>query len=186
MSHQVMDTIDDYAAVIAPETVRLERILPGPLERVWSYIVDPDKRKLWFADGPMELHAGGAVSLIWRNSELSRDDVAPPEQLAKHAGESRAQGTVTACDPPHRISFTWAHPGDPETEATFELTPRGDKVLLVVTHRRLSTDGLVLGVSSGWHSHLAVLRAVLEESEPPKFWATFAKLRETYRHRYGM
>ena len=26
-------------------TVRFERILPGPIERVWSYIVESDKRR---------------------------------------------------------------------------------------------------------------------------------------------
>jgi len=181
-----MDPVADYAVVTAPETVRLERLLPGHVERVWSYLVEPDKRKLWFADGPMELRAGGAVSLIWRNSQLSKDDVAPPERFAKNGGESRAEGKVTAYEPPHRLSFTWAHAGDPETEATFELVPRGEQVLLVVTHRRLSTDGLILGVSTGWHAHLMMLRARLEDREPPKFWANFAELQEAYRERYGM
>jgi uncharacterized protein YndB with AHSA1/START domain len=175
-----------YAERIAPEEVRLERDLPGPIERVWAYLVEPDKRKLWFADGPMDLQVGGAVHLIWRNSQLTPNDVPPPAQYAQHVGESRASGTITAYDPPHRLSFTWAHPGDPETEATFELQPEGDRVKMIVTHRRLVTDGLVLGVSAGWHSHLAILEAKLAESEPPKFWATLGKLRETYRQRYGM
>jgi uncharacterized protein YndB with AHSA1/START domain len=186
MNDHAFDTMDDYGVVAAPETVRLERLLPGPVERVWSYIVEPDKRKLWFADGPMDLRVGGAVSLIWRNSELSKNDIPAPEWFASNGGEARGQGTVTAYDPPHRIAFTWAHTGDPETEATFELAPRGDKVLLVVTHRRLVTDGLILGVSAGWHSHLAVLRAQLEGTEPPKFWATFAKMRQAYSQRLGM
>jgi uncharacterized protein YndB with AHSA1/START domain len=182
MNDIATSTIDDYAVVTAPETIRIERVLPGPIERVWAYLVDPDKRKLWFADGPMDLRVGGAVELIWRNAELSPNDAPPPGKSA----EMRAPGTITAYDPPHRISFTWAHTGDPETEATFELTPRGDKVVLVITHRRLITNGLVLGVSAGWHTHLAVLQAKLEETESPKFWATFGKLREVYSKRYGM
>jgi len=28
--------------------------LPGPIERVWEYLTDPDKRARWFAGGPME------------------------------------------------------------------------------------------------------------------------------------
>jgi uncharacterized protein YndB with AHSA1/START domain len=186
MTEAIQVPTSDYAVRTGPEVVRLERDLPGPVERVWAYLVDPEKRKLWFADGPMELREGGAVHLIWRNSQLTPNDVPPPEQYAKHGGESRASGTMTAYDPPHRISFTWAHPGDPETEATFELEPNGDRVTMVVTHRRLVTDGLVLGVSAGWHSHLAILEAKLAEREPPKFWAMLGKLRETYRQRYGM
>src|SRR5688572_29818333 len=40
---------------IAPDTVRMERLFPGPVERVWEFLVDPDKRALWLAGGPMEL-----------------------------------------------------------------------------------------------------------------------------------
>src|SRR5258708_9447915 len=31
----------------APATVRLERLLPGPLERAWAYLIDAAKRKTW-------------------------------------------------------------------------------------------------------------------------------------------
>jgi uncharacterized protein YndB with AHSA1/START domain len=186
MTDMITFPTSDYATRVAPEVVRLERDLPGPIERVWAYLVDPDKRKLWFADGPMEPRTGGVVHLVWRNAQLGADDVPPPEKFARNGGESRASGTVTAWDPPRRVSFTWAHAGDPETEATFELEPAGDRVRMIVTHRRLVTDGLVLGVSAGWHTHLTVLEAKLAEHEPPGFWRTFGALRDAYRDRYGM
>jgi uncharacterized protein YndB with AHSA1/START domain len=185
MNDIATETSADYGAITAPETVRIERLLPGPIERVWAYLVEPEKRKLWFADGPMEPSIGGAVELIWRNSKLSKGDVPAPDGFGDANGEARGRGTVTAYDPPHRLGFTWAHTGDPETEAVFELSPRGDKVMLVITHRRLTTNGLVLGVSAGWHTHLEILRAQLEDHEPPKFWATFGRMREVYRRRYG-
>lgn len=42
---------------------------------------------------------------------------------------------------------------------TYELTPRSDnKVLLRLTHRRLSDDPAVrVSVSAGWHTHLSIL-----------------------------
>jgi len=172
----------EFGAITAPETVRIERLLPGPIERVWAYLVEPEKRKLWFADGPMAHRVGGAVELIWRNSRLSKDDAPAPDGFGD---EARGQGTVTTFDPPRRLGFTWAHHAKPETEALFELSPRGDQVMLVITHRRLTTNDLVLGVSAGWHAHLEVLRAKLEDHEPPKFWATFGRMREVYRRRYG-
>lgn len=179
------DPIDDYGVQTAPETLRIERILPGPLERVWAYVVEPDKRKLWFADGTMDLRVGGQVSLIWRNSTLSTDDVAPPARFAKDGGVVKSLGTVTACEPPHLLIFTWGEDwdGDAATEATFELSTHGRNVLLAITHRRLRTMDLLTGVSAGWHTHLAVLRARLEGVEPPKFWATFAQLKAVYTER---
>ena len=124
------------------------------------------------------------MHLIWRNAELTPGDEAAPAQFGDSRGESHGHGTVTACEPMHRLAFTWAHTGEPETEATFELTPRGDQVDLVVTHRRLRTDGLILGVSAGWHAHLAVLAARLGETEAPKFWSTFGRLKKVYGERY--
>ena len=35
--------------MIEPGTVKLERLLPGPVERVWAYITESDKR------APLEL-----------------------------------------------------------------------------------------------------------------------------------
>ena len=185
MNDIAMDQATGYGRITAPEPVRIERTLPGPIERVWAYLVEPEKRKLWFADGPMERRVGGAVDLIWRNSSLSKDDVPSPDGFGDANGESRGHGTVTAYDPPRRLGFTWAHAGEPETEALFELSPRGEQVALVITHRRLVSNGLVLGVSAGWHTHLDVLHARLEDRDAPKFWATFGRLREVYRTRYG-
>lgn len=30
--------MDTYGTVIAPNTIRFERLLPGPIERVWAYL----------------------------------------------------------------------------------------------------------------------------------------------------
>ncbi|HPF91720.1 MAG TPA: hypothetical protein PLL57_13755 [Flavobacteriales bacterium] len=41
-----MNTTNDkrMGELIAPNTIRFTRVLPGPIERVWSYLVDPEKR----------------------------------------------------------------------------------------------------------------------------------------------
>lgn len=46
-----MDTIpgtvvaEPYATMPAPATVRIERILPGLIERVWAYLTESEKRR---------------------------------------------------------------------------------------------------------------------------------------------
>ena len=46
--------MNDYGELIDSSTVRFERMLPGPIERVWSYIVESDKRKQWLCAGDIE------------------------------------------------------------------------------------------------------------------------------------
>ena len=49
----------DYGVRTAPDTVRIERLLPGPIERVWQYLTDPQLRAQWFAGGELEPRTGG-------------------------------------------------------------------------------------------------------------------------------
>ena len=49
-----------------PGTVRLERLLPGPIERVWAYLTESDKRATWFAAGTFDLlHPGHLDYFEW-------------------------------------------------------------------------------------------------------------------------
>jgi uncharacterized protein YndB with AHSA1/START domain len=36
---------DEYGAITRPGTFRIERLLPGPIERVWAYMTEPEKRR---------------------------------------------------------------------------------------------------------------------------------------------
>ena len=55
--------MDDYGVVTEPGTVRIQRALPGPIERVWDYLTDSEKRGTWLAKGAMEPNVGGRVEL---------------------------------------------------------------------------------------------------------------------------
>ncbi|HSJ02430.1 MAG TPA: SRPBCC domain-containing protein, partial [Verrucomicrobium sp.] len=69
-----------YGLVTEPGTLRIERLLPGPIERVWAYLVEPEKRRRWFADGRLEQKAGGHMELKFRHHELSRPGEEVPEE----------------------------------------------------------------------------------------------------------
>ena len=83
----------EHGVVTEAGSVRFERLLPGPIERVWAYLVDPDKRRLWLADGAMDARPGGAFEYVWRNSELAGNDDPVPEKYAAYA-EHRMTGHV--------------------------------------------------------------------------------------------
>lgn len=184
MNTQDLNTQDlnGYATREAADTLRFERLLPGPVERVWAYLTEPAKRRLWLADGPMELTPGGAVNLVFRNGELNAGQK-PPESAAKFAGEIHNDGVVLACEPGRRLSFTWEAGSPGESEVTFELAPVGEKVRLTVTHRRLARRATLLGVASGWHAHLTLLEQELTGHERPALYPLFARYRAEYEQR---
>ena len=44
-------TRDAYGTLIEPTTLKIQRLLPGPIERIWAYLVESDKRRKWLAAG---------------------------------------------------------------------------------------------------------------------------------------
>ncbi len=74
--------MSDYGIVTEAGAVRFERLLPGPIERVWAYLTDPEKRATWLAAGPMELRVGGPVELNFHHADLSAEKT-PPERYKK-------------------------------------------------------------------------------------------------------
>ena len=161
-----------------PAEVRLVRTLPGPIERIWDYLTDPEKRSRWFAGGPMELRKGGKFTLHFQHKNLAPDETPPEEHQCHHDGSSM-DGIITRCEPPRVLAFTFGSTG--ESEATFELTPQGKNVLLVLTHRARGEDvPYMAGFGAGWHTHVAHLIALLEGAPRPPFWPLHAKLRADY------
>jgi uncharacterized protein YndB with AHSA1/START domain len=171
---------EEYGVLMDSETFRIERLLPGPIERVWSYLTDPERRRKWFGGGPMELRAGGSVELQFRFSELSAES-APTEQ----EDSCSVAGRVTRCDPPRFLSYTWGSDRD-ASEVTFELSARGEQVLLVITHRRLKNREMAVKVASGWHTHLELLCDHFNDREPRQFWTTKTRLESEYREQVGV
>jgi uncharacterized protein YndB with AHSA1/START domain len=174
--------MNEYVTDLATDTVRLERSLPGPIERVWSYITDSDKRQTWLARGPIDQTEGGAIELTWENDKLSNDsDDEAPENF-KGGKTHTMKGRVIACEPPTLLSFTW--PGDSgESQVTFELSPKGERVQLVLTHSRLASRDGKIGVSGGWHAHIGILEDILENRTPRPFWKNFNRLHAEYKAR---
>jgi hypothetical protein len=75
------------------------------------------------------------------------------------------------------VSYTF----DDESDVTFELTPQGKTVQLVLTHRSRGTDlPFLTGYASGWHTHLTLLIAELEGAPRPSFWSLHLRLRADY------
>lgn len=165
-----------YGTLLEPTTFRIERRLPGPIERVWSYLTDSDLRQKWLASGVMDLKVGAPFELVWQNDRLTDDPGQRPEEFGE---EHRMTSRILQVDPPRKLVFSWFETG----EVTIDLIPDGDGVLLTLTHRRLSGRSGLLSVSAGWHAHLDVLAARLAGVPFGTFWDKWRALKEDYTRR---
>ena len=77
---------DSYGEFIEKGTIRFERLLPGPIERVWAYLTETDKTGKWLASGEMELKVGGKVKLIFNHDNLSSNPDPVPEKYKDFEG----------------------------------------------------------------------------------------------------
>ncbi|WP_158046393.1 SRPBCC family protein [Skermanella pratensis] len=171
---------DGMGTVVEPGAIRFERLLPGPIERVWAYLTESEKRGQWLASGEMEPRAGSAFSLHFDNSGLSPQRVPTPERFRRYDTGITTSHEVTRCEPPHVLAFTWGGGTEEPSEVTFELAREGEGVRLVLTHRRLPDAPSLTNVGAGWHSHLAILADKLSGRTPPSFWTLFDKLEAVY------
>lgn len=170
-----------YGRIVAPGEVRLERLLPGPIETVWEFLTDSEKRGEWLGTGPMELKVGGKANLTFRHSDLSPHKVpAPAKYKELDASGHTSEHIITKVEAPRLLAFTWP----PNSEVTFELKPQGSQVLLTVTHRQLANRTEMVMVSGGWHSHLEILVKRAHGQTPPAFWTVFGEIEAAYEELY--
>jgi uncharacterized protein YndB with AHSA1/START domain len=165
-------TNSSLGEITGPASIRFVRRLPGPIERVWSYLADSELRGQWLAPGPL---GDGKLDLTFRHADLSPHQEAPPAGFS--GGSHLLSCKVLEMAPPHRLVFTWGE--DVGSVVTFELTPHEGDVLLTVSQTGLKR-GDMLSVATGWHTHLAMLVARAEGRTPPAFWTIWKTLDGVY------
>lgn len=169
-------TLDDFGVLTEPATLKIERLLPGPIERVWAYLTESELRRKWLAAGEMEMKAGAPFEFVWRNDELSDP---PGQRPPGFPEEHRLECRITEVDPPRKLAITWGNTGG----VTFQLEHKGKDVLLTLIHRRLPDRATLLNVSAGWHMHLDTLVARINGAEPKSFWTGWSRLKGEYEAR---
>jgi uncharacterized protein YndB with AHSA1/START domain len=135
--------------------VKLERVLPAEIERVFDAWANAETMSRWFVVEPTwtvkavnELRVGGAFRI-----EMDRGD-----------------GTVFVCwgeyleiERPNRLVFTWssAVPAIQRSRVTIELTARGTMTALVLLHEALPDTPEGRAHTVGWEGSLTNLERFL-------------------------
>ena len=160
-----------------PATLTIQRLLPGPIERVWAYLTESDLRRQWLAAGEMEMKVGAPVRA--RLAQRRADRPARPA-----AGRLRRASTGCRAGSPSSIRpASSPSPGQAAATSPSSWSRKGNEVLLTVIHRRLPDRATLLGVGAGWHMHLDILVARATGTRAGPFWDGWSRLQQEYDRR---
>ena len=108
----------------------MQRLLPGPIERIWAYLTESDLRRRWLAAGEMTLEVGAPFEFVWRNDELTDPPGARPDGVRRRAPDAVAHHRARPAAPAR------LHLGR-QRRRLDRARAAGRKVLLTLIHRRL-------------------------------------------------
>jgi uncharacterized protein YndB with AHSA1/START domain len=146
----------------ADRTVRLERVVPAAIDRVWRMWTEPDRLARWLGR-VVEGTPGPASRFV----------------LAMDVDET-ATCDVTDWQPPHHLALTWHYTGEERTTLRIELADIGDGTTrLVLEHEGVAPVGLS-EYGAGWQLHLEALTARLTDRAAPDFRTEFRPLVAAY------
>jgi uncharacterized protein YndB with AHSA1/START domain len=152
--------------LVEPTTLRFERLLPGPIDRVWEYLTRPELLTTWLSvAAAIDVREGGKVDLTMDHGKKGQLESVKDKLVDADKITPKVHGTVTRVVPGRAIAYTWedvmsdpAAPLSGKSEVTFELEPRGEDVLLTLTHRRIIPKFAPQSLG-GWHTLLDILEA---------------------------
>jgi len=122
--------------------VEREAVLDAPADQVWEALTDERLLGEWLAEeAELEPEPGGRASF-------------------RFADGTEKEGTVLRVEEERELAFTWARPGEPETEVELTLVPLVSGTRLVVTERAAAAAPTALA-GAAWGVRLSALQLVL-------------------------
>lgn len=168
--------MNNMGIIVNSHTVRIERLLPGPLDRVWQYFTKPEFVAQWLMECTLEPQLHGLISLKSEpipEGTIANDNIEPQVTFIR--------GLIGEFDPPHLIAYSWNQDiYGVATNLRVELEQRGDQVFVVLTHSNLDPE-FMAAVAAGWHANFEMLIALLRGEAKPDLFPLFNKLLDEYR-----
>lgn len=157
-------------------SIRLEFVLPVPIEVAWSHLAEAELLSAWLS---------AEVTGELAESEQIDVQLASESPLSPLLGTTLS-GAVDQFTPPQHLTFTLKTLGGEEGVAThvaFELEEKSDapgKTVLTLTQTRVETEKRP-DFALAWLTHLEVLQDRLKGEVPLPLAEIFSNLEEHYR-----
>lgn len=164
----------EQTEILSGDTLRVERLLRAPPQRIWDHLADSAKRARWFCAGDDLREAGQHFAFGFNHTRITPEQRPGAAPRDPHEPDFMSPGQVLAFEPPRLLRFAWEQkPGKP-SQVTFELIPHAEGTLVVITHARLPGREDVVNVGGGWNAHLDMLEDELAARAHGRFWSQFA------------
>jgi uncharacterized protein YndB with AHSA1/START domain len=142
-------------------TLRLQRVLPGPRERVFRACAEPGELERWW--GPHGFTTPH-IELDLRVGGRYRFAMQPPDGEVFHLS-----GEFRAVDPPALLEYTFrwepADPDDRETIVTVSLRDLGESTEFRLVQSGFATEERLALHDSGWTDSLERLDSLLSRED---------------------
>jgi uncharacterized protein YndB with AHSA1/START domain len=126
----------------AERKVKREAVLDAPVREVWDALTDERLLSEWLADEvELDPEPGGHASFRFADREERR-------------------GTVLRVEDERALAFTWARPGEQETEVELILEPLVTGTRLMVTERASAATPMAAS-DTAWKMRLEALRRAI-------------------------
>ncbi|MFE4175035.1 SRPBCC family protein [Streptomyces sp. NPDC056909] len=145
-------------------SLRMERGLAHPPEKVWAALTDPVALARWFpSEVTLDLVPGGAMGFHFPGD--------PEPGLA---------GTVTDAEEPRLFAFTWG-----ADHLSWTITPDGEGSSLTLVHTFGDRPGAA-SFAAGWHLCMTALDRLLGGGRADGGHDRSGELHESYLKRFGL
>ncbi|HWO74952.1 MAG TPA: SRPBCC family protein [Bacillus sp. (in: firmicutes)] len=141
---------------------RFERRFNHSIEKVWSWLTQPDKLAEWLAEAEVDHKEGGTFTLTFTKTE-----------------GNVLSGRVHKAEPPYVFEFVWDTDGPEPSLVHWELQTSGEDCLLVFTQNFHDPTHLPT-MLAGWHVHLDMLASSLDGNEIDFPWNRWEELHIYY------
>ncbi|HET8642784.1 MAG TPA: SRPBCC family protein [Pseudonocardiaceae bacterium] len=149
-------------------TLRFERLLDHPPEKVWRAVTEPDELAQWFpARVETELRVGASMVFVFEDAPL----------------DQTPGGEIIELDPPKVFAYRWG-----EDVLRWEILPEDGGCRLLFTHALSQAHGGAAAAArnaAGWDECLAALTARLDQRLPSRQVPMPHRI-EDYVERFGL